>query len=398
MADRPRHFLFSAHVPSNQKQHFLYLPLQPSSRPKATDTLIYNTKEKTMFRSKPLSLLLLLLITFPVSSQEPPTIDLTDNNIFQRIWDSDENQFSVSLRTKTGEWENPKADILLDEQVQASGKRTVDLASHPLFYKVNEDKLRDPNRTYVSFIKLLDNYTLRTTDPELTTKEEEAEQQHFLSRILQTPPMKLARNHINQTFGENLSETQFHQVLHRLWFELYTSRGSIPFCSGFEHVFVGEGKYKPTRNDGLDSLGTVSGYHSWIKFYLDEKNQRTNFHGHNYGSKVHGGSQNPNIVTLQMMNTVTNTQNKLIAQLFKRKSGFFVGPSPECEMAMATIVFFESLHGKITHKRQVTINGTTYNLVLYRSADAEGIRGNFIRSFYPVFLKQNAEEASDGQK
>lgn len=351
-----------------------------------------------MFRSKPLSLLLLLLITFPVSSQEPPTIDLTDNNIFQRIWDSDENQFSVSLRTKTGEWENPKADILLDEQVQASGKRTVDLASHPLFYKVNEDKLRDPNRTYVSFIKLLDNYTLRTTDPELTTKEEEAEQQHFLSRILQTPPMKLARNHINQTFGENLSETQFHQVLHRLWFELYTSRGSIPFCSGFEHVFVGEGKYKPTRNDGLDSLGTVSGYHSWIKFYLDEKNQRTNFHGHNYGSKVHGGSQNPNIVTLQMMNTVTNTQNKLIAQLFKRKSGFFVGPSPECEMAMATIVFFESLHGKITHKRQVTINGTTYNLVLYRSADAEGIRGNFIRSFYPVFLKQNAEEASDGQK
>ena len=98
------------------------------------------------------------------------------------------------------------------------------------------------------------------------------------------------------------------------------------------------------------------------------------------------------------MNTITNTQDKPIARLFKRKSGFFVGPSPECEMAMATVVFFESLHGKITHKRLVTIDGIQYNLVLYRSANAEGIRGNFIRSFYPVFLKQNGEEASDGQK
>ena len=232
----------------------------------------HNPKEKSMCRSKLLYVLLFLLITCPISYQESPPVNVTPENIFQHIWDSDKNQFSVSLRTKIGDWENPKADILLDEQVQASGKRTIDLATRPLFYKVNEDKLRDPNRTYVSFIKLLDNYTLRTADPELTTKEEEVEQQHFLSRILQTPPMTLARNHINQTLGENLSETQFQHVLHRLWFELYTSRGIIPFCSGFEHVFVGEGKYKPTQDDSPDSLGTISGYHSGVKFYLDEKN------------------------------------------------------------------------------------------------------------------------------
>ena len=349
-----------------------------------------------MFRSLFLGLLLPLLITIPAQeSQLVPSrpVVLTEDNVFQRIWESDENQFSVSSRTKTGAWEDPEADILLDEQVKASGERAIDLAARPLFHKVNEGKLLDANRTYVSFMKLLDNYAIRTLDSELKTKEEEAEEQYFLSRILQTRPMQLARNYINQTLGENLSEAQFRQVLHRLWFELYTNRGSIHFCSGFEHVFVGEGKYE--LGDKGETLGSVSGYHSWVKFYLDEKSQRVNFHGYRYDLEGHEGSMNSNMVTLQMMNTVTDTQGEFIAQLFKKKSGFFVGSSPECEMAMATVVFFESVHGKINDKRRVTINGAVYNLVLYRSADSNGVRGNFIRSFYPIFMGLDGLEKSE---
>ena len=80
-----------------------------------------------MFRSIFLGLLVPFIITLPVRSQEPrpaPSrlVDLTEENVFQRIWDGDENQLSVSRRTKTGEWENPEADILLDEQVKASGR------------------------------------------------------------------------------------------------------------------------------------------------------------------------------------------------------------------------------------------------------------------------------------
>ncbi len=350
-----------------------------------------------MFRSIFLGLLLPLIITLPVRSQERQSassrlVDLTKDNVFQRIWDSDENQLSVSRRTKTGEWVDPEADILLDEQVRASGERAIDLATRPLFHKVNEGKLFDPNRTYVSFMKLLDNYAIRTIDPEFTTEEEEAEQQYFLSQILQTRPMQIARNYINQTLGENLSEAQFRQVLHRLWFELYTNRGTIDFCSGFEHVFVGEGKYKLRQDNKREIFGDVSGYHSWVKFYLDEKNKRVNFYGYNYDSQ---GPMNPNMVTLQMVNTVRDTLGKPIAKLFKRKSGFFVGSSPECEMAMATVVFFESVHGKISDKRRVTINGATYNLVLYRSTNSDGSRGDFIRSFYPIFLGLDDVEKSD---
>ena len=349
-----------------------------------------------MFRSIFLGLLLPLIITLPVRSQEPRPapfrpVDLTKDNVFQRIWDSDENQLSVSRRTKTGEWKDPEADILLDEQVRASGERAIDLAMRPLFHKVNESKLFDPNRTYVSFMKLLDNYAIRTIDSEFTT-EEEAEQQYFLSQILQTRPMQIARNYINQTLGENLSEAQFRQVLHRLWFELYTNRGTIDFCSGFEHVFVGEGKYKLRQDNKREIFGDVSGYHSWVKFYLDEKNKRVNFYGYNYDSQ---GPMNPNMVTLQMVNTVMDILGKPIAKLFKRKSGFFVGSSPECEMAMATIVFFESVHGKISDKRRVTINEATYNLVLYRSTNSDGSRGDFIRSFYPIFLGLDGVEKPD---
>ena len=350
-----------------------------------------------MFRSIFLGLLVPFIITLPVRSHEPrpaPSrlVDLTEENVFQRIWESDENQLSVSRRTKTGEWENPEADILLDEQVKASGERAIDLAMRPLFHKVNESKLFDPNRTYVSFMKLLNNYAIRTVDPEFTTEEEEAEQEYFLSQILQTRPMWIARNYINQTLGENLSEAQFHQVLYRLWFELYTNRGTIDFCSGFEHVFVGEGKYKLRQDNKREIFGDVSGYHSWVKFYLDEKNKRVNFHGYNYDSQ---GTMNPNIVTLQMIYTVMDTLGEPVAKLFKRKSGFFVGSSPECEMAMATVVFYESVHGKISDKRRVTINGATYNLVLYRSADSDGSRGDFIRSFYPIFLGLDGVEKPD---
>ena len=349
-----------------------------------------------MFRSIFLGLLAPFIIASPVPSQESQSVlsrsaDLTKDDVFQRIWDSDENQLSVSRRTKTGEWEDPEADILLDEQVKASGERAIDLATRPLFHKVNESKLFDPNRTYASFMELLDNYAIRTVDSEFTTEEEETEQQYFLSQILQTRPMQIARNYINQTLGENLSEAQFYQVLHRLWFELYTNRGTIDFCSGFEHVFVGEGKYQLQQDNKREIFGDVSGYHSWVKFYLDEKNERVNFRGYNYDSQ---GTTNPNMVTLQMIYTVMDTLGEPVAKLFKRKSGFFVGSSPECEMAMATVVFFESVHGKISDSRRITINGATYNLVLYRSTNSDGNRGDFIRSFYPIFLGLDDVEKS----
>lgn len=313
---------------------------------------------------------------------------MTDNNIYQTIWNSDENRFSVSARKASGEWEDENADILLDEQAKASGKRNIDLATNPLFHRVNEEKLFDPNRTYNAFINLLDNYAVYFLDEELTLEAEEKEQLQFIDLILKTKPIQIAWDYINQEFGENLSEEQFRHKLKRVWFELYTNyyKGkSTTFCSGFEHVFVGEAKYNARYEDKRETLGEISGYHSWVKFYLDEKNDRVNFLGYKYDLKGNEGENNPDIVTLQMLQTITDMRGKLVVELFKKKGGFFVGPSPEAEIAIGTVVYYESVYNRIRDEKRTNINGADYNLVVYRNINPNGSRGEFIRSFYPVF-------------
>lgn len=328
------------------------------------------------------------------------SIELTKDNIYQILWENDENQFSVSPRNSNGEWENPNADILLDEQVKANGSREIDLATKPLFYRVNEEKLFDPSRTYVSFINLFDNYAIRSVDPEFTSEQEEEEQREFLSLIMKTKPIQLALRYINQEFGENLSEQQFFSKLSRIWFELYTNyyKGkSTKFASGFEHVFVGEGKFDTHDGDRRETLGKVSGYHSWVKFYLDEQNNRVNYLGYKYDLKGEQGPQNPNVVTLQQSQTITDMRGNVIAKLFKKKGGFFVGPSPECEIAIATVMFYESVNKSRVKrdKRRTTINGATYDLVLYRNTNPNGSRGDMIRSFFPIFLSLDGTKEPD---
>ena len=267
------------------------------------------------------------------------------SEIYQKIWDSDINKFSVSARNAGGEWENPDADILLDEQIKASGKRQIDLATNPLFYRVNEDKLFDPNRSYLSFIQLLDNYAIHYIDPESTPEKELEEIQNFLNFIIDTPPIEIAREYINAELGENFSQEHFRAQLYRLWFELYTNYyngKSVHYCSGFEHVFVGEAKYNQDLGDKGASLGQISGYHSWVKFYIDEQNQRVNFLGYKYDVRGRQGADNPDVATLQMLQYITDMQGNVVAELLKKIGGFFVGPSPECEMAMATVAFLKA--------------------------------------------------------
>ncbi|MEO0971269.1 MAG: lamin tail domain-containing protein, partial [Cyanobacteria bacterium J06639_18] len=139
-----------------------------------------------------------------------------------------------------------------------------------------------------------------------------------------------------------------------------------------------------------------SGYHSWVKFYLDEQNQRVNYLGYKYDLQGQEGPQNPNVVTLQQSQTVTDMRGNIVAKLFKKKGGFFVGPSPECEVAIATVVYYESVYGRVRRdKRRVNINGANYDLVLYRNTNPNGSRGELIRSFFPIFL--SLEDREEGQ-
>ncbi|MBD6614699.1 endoribonuclease [Komarekiella sp. 'clone 1'] len=318
------------------------------------------------------------------------------SDIYQQIWNSDKNGFSVSLRSGDG-WKNPDADILLDLQTEASGKTNIDLATQPLFFQVNEEKLN--GQTYTTFVQLLNNYVANFRADEILTTEEQEEIEKFLDAILPTEPMKLALEYINQELGENLSQQKFRARLKQIWFEMYTNyyKGkSTHFCSGFEHVFVGEAKFdenfRSTR-DRTQNLGEISGYHSWIKFYFDEKIRNVNFLGYKYDLQGDEIPNHPNVITLQMLQYLTNMRGEVIAQLFKKKGGFFVGSSPESEIAMGTVVYFESINDRVKQdKRRTIINSGVYDLVIYRNIKSDGSRGDFIRSFFPIFLGNEGTE------
>jgi poly(U)-specific endoribonuclease len=316
-----------------------------------------------------------------------------DPKIYDRIWNADTNRCSVSVRSADGTWVDPNADILLDHQVKAAGDKWTDLAIRPLFNKIDEDRLSKP--TYQAMIKLFDNYVVNYRDPEDFTPEENDEIAKFLDLVLDTPPMQLAYEYITVGLGKPMSKTKFKEELRIIWFEPFTNyfgEDTTKYCSGFEHVFVGEGKFNLSGGPGW---GEISGYHNWVKFYLDESKGRVNFLGTQY--KLPGVSEvlNPHVITLQMTWILDNMAGEPVAQVFKQRGGFFIGISPECDMALGTVAYYESVQ-KLTanDRRAVTIQGGKYNLVMYRETTQDNKRGKHIRSFYPEFRGGNFEPLS----
>ena len=310
------------------------------------------------------------------------------NNIYQQIWNSDRHKFLVSPRDSAGGWLDPNADLLLDEQVKAFGRADLDLAKQPLFYHVEHQKF-EHNPTYQSLLDLLDNYRFDNQKPEIITRAEKAEIERFINNICQTEVIALAQEYICNHLRVKLDRPTFKERLKYIWFSLYTNYfGDFPLrdTSGFEHIFVGEGKYDYSDKERI--LGAISGYHSWIKFYLDERQDKANYLGHNYTIEGNLGVENPYVATVQMRWQDTDKHSNLPITLFKKRGCFFVGTSPECEIAMGTVAFFESLanYKFRDEKREITINGAKYDLALYRNIQADASRGDRIRSFYPIYL------------
>ena len=148
---------------------------------------------------------------------------------------------------------------------------------------------------------------------------------------------------------------------------------------------MGEGKYD-YRPINKVIRGEISGYHSWVEFYLDEQTQRLNYLGHNYSLQGNLGVENPYVVTVQMVLQERSQATQI--QLFKKRGCFFIGTSPECEIAMGTVAYYESLadYGFQGEKRRTIINGAKYDLALYRNTQADSSRGKYLRSFLSNFL------------
>jgi poly(U)-specific endoribonuclease len=309
-------------------------------------------------------------------------------NIYEELWDLDDNRCTVSGRGPDGRFTDEGADILLDEQAAARGGR-VDQAGRPLFARVNPAKLELP--TYKALVALLDNYVVNTREPEDETPQEAAEINAFLDLVLPTRVMKRAFRYVTEDLGERLTAEQFRAQVFAMWFQLYTNffRGqSTKFCSGFEHVFVGEGKFNRTSGR---AMGEVSGYHNWIKFHLDEQLGRVNFLGHFYELRGGAGPGNLKAVTLRMIQFHTDLRGNVTFELFKSKGGFFVGVSPECQFALGTVAFYDHLHSRMAgDKRRASIGDTLFDIVLFREVQQDNKPGRRIRSFFPMVLGDGA--------
>lgn len=161
------------------------------------------------------------------------------------------------------------SDITLNKQEMARNtKGKEDLCEEPLYQYVNEEIFKRP--TYKAFISLLDNYDRKTGTDETFTQEEIKEQEMFLQEILKTKVMKELYKFFNKK-GLYKNEQEFVDDLNKMWFGLYSRSSGEQDSSGFEHVFVGEVK-----------KGIVSGFHSWIRFYLLEKKGILDYFSHNY--------------------------------------------------------------------------------------------------------------------
>ena len=67
----------------------------------------------------------------------------------------------------------------------------------------------------------------------------------------------------------NARESDFKEYLRTIWMGLYDRGDGVESTSGLEHVFLGE-------VDG----DKIQGFHSWIRFYLEEQNGNLNYLGY----------------------------------------------------------------------------------------------------------------------
>ncbi|TCS51114.1 poly(U)-specific endoribonuclease [Primorskyibacter sedentarius] len=315
------------------------------------------------------------------------------SNIYQELWDIDlkNGGCTVSGRDMQGNWVHPDADILVDEQLEATSAS--DAAPEPLFHFVNPDKLS--RLTYTAFIDLLNNYVVnaRLSEDHLGDNAiEDQEITRFMDVMLETDVMRRAEAFVRAELVSELSAEALRSEILRMWFELYTNHFNsiaISHASGFEHVMVGEGKLKGNG---------IGGYHSWIKFYLDEQSGRVDFRGFNYDGNFNrtskAGASFPYVATVAMSWTQLDIRGQPVGKLNKDLGGFFIGPSPELQMALGTIAFYESVAGRYSsaatglkndQKAVMLMNGR-FHLVLYRNTTEDQMGGDRIRSFWPKFI------------
>ncbi len=301
--------------------------------------------------------------------------------IYQEIWNADQSQNGVEaiLDTETGS----------QDQGYVKVNSRLDADSDPDLRVLTEVHIPPhKTRTYDLCRKLFNNYALAEPMPEFDTHQERQEVHNFVTAIVETEPMEVARRYVARETASTVSLERWYNTIIEMWFRRFSSGGD-PALSGFEHVVVGE-----------QERSKVQGYHFWWKYYLDDglahevddgmptpdlpglENDRITYHG----SKLKAGQlQFPESVTISYRWHAPDYENFVFRPLFKKIGGFFVGCSVEGLMALGTVRAHKGVHAP----RVAVIEGARYDMKLYHSPN-----GQHIRTFYPIF--QGAADPADG--
>jgi len=201
--------------------------------------------------------------------------------------------------------------ITINFQGKTSSNNQADLAPRKLFETVPASALR--GSTVAALSGLLDNYNRDVRRPETSNRQERREETQFRSVISATPVMVKAGQFLA---SQGLTTAPIASVLNTTWFAPYSRSGNVLGSSGFEHVFVGE-----IKNQG------VTGFHNWVKLYLEESGGRANYYG--YLKKKDLGPK------IKLVSLKFKWHGKM-----KNFGSVFIGISPELEMALYTVCFY----------------------------------------------------------
>ncbi|XP_072254511.1 uridylate-specific endoribonuclease D-like [Pyxicephalus adspersus] len=280
--------------------------------------------------------------------EEPAVFAATNDeitNLVEQLYSADVNKAS-------------SGDITLNLQYLASSTQTssgTDYASQKLFSYVNEAKLF-ARPTFSRYIALLDNYVKTTGTAESVTSGEVSEQNAFIDEVFRTSVFSLLSNFLVSK-GYYTSTTSFKDDLKLMWFGLYTRTKGPLDSSGFEHIFHGE-----------IHGGKVSGFHSWVQFYLQEKSGQMNYLSYSANGPWNGY---PDVLGVQFK----------WSGYLKSIGSMFVGTSPEFDFAVFTLCYVTRPDSVCT----VKMGGQTLRIQTYTWANSTyGNNKRYVASSYPV--------------
>lgn len=297
--------------------------------------------------------LLLLAVFLTGLDASSLTVNQELSTLFNELWRLDENRmtpgvdYTISVQGRAG-------------YVTLGNHEVQDHASQPLFSNVDENKLKNIT-TVIRFLTLLDNYERSTGVTERVTSDELTEISLFLDAVLQTEVMKRAHRFLVSKGQSNADLRLFKTQLNLIWFHLYRRQRNTGLdSSGFEHVFVGETK----------SGNEIIGFHNWIQFYLQEKNNLLDYKGYKAG-RNDIPDHDDHVLNLQFS----------WHSLVKPVGSAFIGTSPEFEMAIFTVVFLMNTDRSTTVL--VNIDQCQMELVVIR-------QGRSLGTAYPKLLSSNS--------